>query len=77
MDPNNTLNIAFTPLNDEAQAGERAYKIRVTNTAGSPVQTTLALSATHVAGEEGIVRETPDVDFLWELHGPIFPGGVR
>ena len=74
MDPNNSLNIAFTPLNEEARAGERAYKVRVTNTAGSPVQTTLALSATHVAGEEGIVRETPDVDFLWELHGADLSG---
>jgi len=74
MDPNNTLNIAFTPLNEGAQAEERAYKVRVTNTAGSPVQTTLALSATHVAGEEGIVREAPDVDFLWELHGADLSG---
>ena len=74
IDPNNALNITVIPLDRDEKEHERAFRVRVTNPDGSPVQTSLALSATHTIGIQGFDSEDPVADFLWEMHGADLPG---
>lgn len=69
IDATSQLRIEVQPLStDFSRGGESAFRVRVTDAQGQPVQTSLSLSINHAPG-------MPDKPFDQGLSGPAMPGG--